>query len=259
MKKKFTTRNLQLETNPKFADDDKYTSFINMGGGNVKLMFFGPNKSEDYWHFRVQVHEDQWIEAFPKFMQIGIGFAKEDDENTNLPSSCSTAEIFQHIKVNKRYASIPDAVCLKAIRMLKKAAKEFEAFQRMLEAQEAYQFEPLLVNKDKTDYISDAEFKENSVIKRVSRKTIFRSSFSDRTYEKTAYNIYFGEVAGGLYKYRVKLYALNQKRAIQKTMDIIRHLAATNEKKVLKQNDFTGEAGAFRIASQVDDICIGLF
>jgi hypothetical protein len=258
MQKKFTTRNLQLETNPKFADDDKYTSFVNMGGGTVKLMFFGPNKSEDYWHFRVQVHEDQWVEAFPKFMQIGIGFAKEDNGNTNLPSSCSATEIFQHIKRNKRYASIPDSVCLKAIRMLQQAAKEYQAFERMLEAQEVCRFEPLLVNKDQTDYISHAEFKENSVIKRAGRKTTFRRNFDGSTYEKTAYSIYFGEVAGGLYKYKVKVYAINQKRAIQRTVDVIKHLAATGEKKVLKRNDFTGEAGAFRVASKVDDMFIGL-
>lgn len=254
MAQKFTTRNLQLETNPKFADDDKYTAFINMGGGPVKIMVFGPGKPEDYWHFRVQVHEDQWLEAFPKFMTIGIGFAKEDDENANLPASCGTKTIFNHIKHNKRYASISNEVCLKAIYMLQEAALEYEAFQRMLEAQEMACLEPMLVNKDQTDFVSHREFKQNAVIKRARNKTTFVRTVDRAEYNLTAYNVYFGKISDGIYKYKIQSYAFNEKQAIQKSKVIIRHLATTNEKKVHTVNDFIGEVGAFETKEKVDNM-----
>lgn len=257
MAKKFTPNNLKLETNSKFADEDKYTAFMNTSGGTVKVMFFGPNKSEDYWHFRVQVHDDQWIEAFPKFSQIGIGFAKEDDENTNLPSRCTAAQIFEHIKHNKRYASIPDEVCLKAINMLKRAAKDYKAYERMLQAQEAYRHEPLIVNADQTDYLTTKEFKEKAVIKRGAKCT-FVQRFTGKEYQKTAFNIYFGELTEGCYKYKVELYAIQEKEAIQRAISIIEHLAYTGEKELKIRNDFTGKMGSFIVDSKVCDRFIGL-
>lgn len=72
----------------------------------------------DYWLFRVQLSPTQAIVAFPKFAQVGIGFEREEDWNTNLPSRCDAAVIFEHIKHNKGDASITDADCITAIEMI---------------------------------------------------------------------------------------------------------------------------------------------
>lgn len=78
----------------------------------------------DYWQFCVPLTEGQAILGFPKFTTIGIGFAAEEDWNTNLPYSCETEEIFQHIKHNKGIESIPDDDVREAIRMVQQAARE---------------------------------------------------------------------------------------------------------------------------------------
>src|SRR5260370_42544999 len=71
-----------------------------------------PPLDEDYWLFRVKLYEDQAILGFPKFSTIGIGFAQEEDWNTNLPYRCETEQIFNHIKHNRltpvRQIGIPD-------------------------------------------------------------------------------------------------------------------------------------------------------
>ena len=82
-----------------------------------------PAIGEDYWSYRVKLHKDQAILGFPKFMQIGIDFAQEEDWNTNLPSMCPAKEIFNHIKHNKKYDEISDEDCIKAIEMIKEAVK----------------------------------------------------------------------------------------------------------------------------------------
>lgn len=58
--------------------------------------------------------------AFPRFFTIGIGFAKEEDWNTNLPYSCSADEIYGHIKHNKLYKEITKEQCVEAISELQK-------------------------------------------------------------------------------------------------------------------------------------------
>lgn len=88
-----------------------------------------PMIDEDYWLYRVRLSETQAINAFPKFNTIGIGFAVETDWNTNLPYTCLTDEIFNHIAHNKGDDSISDEDCLKAIEMLKKAIKQGQAQQ----------------------------------------------------------------------------------------------------------------------------------
>jgi hypothetical protein len=81
-----------------------------------------PPIDEEYWEYRVVVSEGQAIVGFPKFGTIGIGFAVEDDWNTNLPYTCTTAQIFKHIKRNKGDASIPDLRCVLAIGLIQAAA-----------------------------------------------------------------------------------------------------------------------------------------
>lgn len=83
-----------------------------------------PPLDEDYWVFRVKLYEDQSIVAFPKFTTYGIGFAIEEDWNTNLPYRCPTEEIYKHIAHNKKYKQIKKSDCIKAIEMLRKACHQ---------------------------------------------------------------------------------------------------------------------------------------
>lgn len=88
-----------------------------------------PAIDEDYWQFRVRLSDKQAIVGFPKFGTIGIGFAVEDDWNTNLPYSSGTTEIYEHIKHNKGDGKIKRAACIKAIEMVQEAARAFKAKQ----------------------------------------------------------------------------------------------------------------------------------
>lgn len=56
-----------------------------------------PALGEDYWSYRVRLTPTQSVVGFPKFDTIGIGFAVEDDTNTNLPYTCATIDIVSHI------------------------------------------------------------------------------------------------------------------------------------------------------------------
>lgn len=85
-------------------------------------LIFAPPVTEDYWAYRVVVGEHQAIVGFPKFMTIGIGFAVEEDWNTNLPYICDTDEIWSHIAHNKGDEAIPDGWCIEAIRLVQQAA-----------------------------------------------------------------------------------------------------------------------------------------
>lgn len=109
---------LKLEYRDEFEGDD--TPF--KVGGLIIMMT--PSVGEDYWMFRVKLFKDQAIIAFPKFGQIGIGFAVEGENwNTNLPSTCETEYIYNHIKKCKKYSEITKAECIEAISILQKAAK----------------------------------------------------------------------------------------------------------------------------------------
>jgi hypothetical protein len=81
-----------------------------------------PLVDEDYWEYRVIVGEHQAVVGFPKYTTIGIGFAVEENWNTNLPYSLTTERIWNHIKDNKGEKDIPDEWCIKAIRLIQDAA-----------------------------------------------------------------------------------------------------------------------------------------
>ena len=83
-----------------------------------KNVLITPCVSEDYFLFRIPLYKDQAILGFPKFGVIGVGFAQEEDWNTNLPSSCDALEIYNHIKKNKKYKQIKKLDCIKAIEMI---------------------------------------------------------------------------------------------------------------------------------------------
>lgn len=90
---------------------------VRAGGG-----MFTPPITEDYWQYRVRVGNGQAIVGFPKFGTIGVGFAREDDWNTNLPYTCGADEIYDHIEHNKGDDSITRETCVAAIRLVQAAA-----------------------------------------------------------------------------------------------------------------------------------------
>lgn len=83
-----------------------------------------PEVNEDYWEYRVVLSDKQAIVGFPKFFTIGIGFAVEEDWNTNLPYSSDTNDIFEHIKHNRGDENISDEDIITAIGMVQDAAKQ---------------------------------------------------------------------------------------------------------------------------------------
>ena len=86
-----------------------------------------PALSPDFWLWRVVLSPKQAIVAFPKFTIIGIGFQNEESWNTNLPSDCNAAKIYDHIKHNKGDGSITRADCIAAIEALQAVIKAAKA------------------------------------------------------------------------------------------------------------------------------------
>jgi hypothetical protein len=112
---------LQLQIN----SDDIQDPAIFEDGNNL-LMVTPPVGDMDYWLFKVMVSDKQSIIGFPKFMQIGIGFQLEEDWNSNLPSTSSAEEIFNHISHNKGDDAIPDERCIEAIKLIQEAAATYQ-------------------------------------------------------------------------------------------------------------------------------------
>lgn len=82
-----------------------------------------PPIDESYWAYRVRLSDTQAIVGFPKFFTVGIGFAREEDWNTNLPYTSDAVEIFEHIRHNKGDDSISDDDVLAAIEMVQDAVR----------------------------------------------------------------------------------------------------------------------------------------
>lgn len=81
-----------------------------------------PPIDEDYWAYRVRLSDRQAIVGFPKFGTIGIGFAVEEDWNTNFPYTCDAVEIYEHIERNKGDDSITREDCIAAIELIRERA-----------------------------------------------------------------------------------------------------------------------------------------
>lgn len=81
-----------------------------------------PPVGEDYWLMRVKISDEQAIVGFPKFGTIGIGFAKEEDWNTNLPYLVPIQRLWEHIRHNKGDKRIPKKRCLEAIALIQAEA-----------------------------------------------------------------------------------------------------------------------------------------
>lgn len=104
---------MKLEVNSNFFDvTGKYVSQT-------------PQIGKSRWYWRVHLFGDQYIVGFPKFGMIGIGFAVEEDLNTNLPYTCEAATIYQHISRNKKYLEIKETDCIEAIKMLQVVASRY--------------------------------------------------------------------------------------------------------------------------------------
>jgi len=99
---------------------DKTAIFSDPSGRDIGMLT--PPIEEDYWAYRVKLSDDQAIVGFPKFGTIGIGFAVEEDWNTNLPYSVETERIFEHISHNKGDDTISDDDVREAIRLVQAAA-----------------------------------------------------------------------------------------------------------------------------------------
>lgn len=92
-------------------------------GGGIMMT---PPIDEGYWYWRVKLgRRGQAILGFPKFNTIGIGFAEEEDWNTNLPFSIAAKRIYKHIHHNKG-RGITHEDCLAAIEMVREAARHFK-------------------------------------------------------------------------------------------------------------------------------------
>jgi hypothetical protein len=100
-------------------DQENETQTIHGGGGVIE---FAPLVDEDYWAYRVVLSDKQAIVGFPKFGTIGVGFAVEEDWNTNLPFTVPTDAIFEHIEHNKGDESVSDEAVKRAIQMVREAA-----------------------------------------------------------------------------------------------------------------------------------------
>lgn len=82
-----------------------------------------PPINEDYWAYRVRVADGQAIVGFPKFSSVGIGFAVEEDWNTNFPYTADADEIYEHIEHNRGDDAITREVCVAAIRLIQDAVR----------------------------------------------------------------------------------------------------------------------------------------
>jgi len=119
LKEKTMSSNLVLEV--RSQNDTTQTMISEEGNFSVS---FTPEINEDYWEYRVIVSDKQAIVGFPKFFTIGIGFAVEEDWNTNLPYTSETQTIFEHIKHNRGDDSISDEDIINAISMIQEAASK---------------------------------------------------------------------------------------------------------------------------------------
>lgn len=81
-----------------------------------------PPVDENYWAYRVQLTDEQAVIGFPKFTTIGIGFAQEEDWNTNFPYSSPAEQIASHIWHNAGDESITREQVIEAIGLIQQQA-----------------------------------------------------------------------------------------------------------------------------------------
>jgi len=223
MKAKEKPFKLVLEVNEKFIDGDE--NIVQLGAITAMVT---PPLNEDYWQFRVKVNDEQAIVGFPKFSTIGIGFALEDDWNTNLPYDTHTKSIWEWIKHNKHYASIPDKRCIEAIKMVQQAATEF--FQAEKEAEELiiFQNEPQLKSEETGQFLTVKEFKKQCKIIQRSYMDTFTNKIAGTETKKREFCMLFGSMPNKKgYKYKYVFYHFTREHAVKQFMNVIRRYALT--------------------------------
>jgi hypothetical protein len=88
------------------------------------LVMMTPNICPEYWEYRVVLSPYQAVLGFPKFGTVGIGFADEEDWNTNLPYGIRTAITVRHICHNAGGDSITPVMIAEAVELVRRAAYE---------------------------------------------------------------------------------------------------------------------------------------
>lgn len=105
---------MKLQINANFAKSKEEKTLESRG------IFITPPVGDGYWMYKVDVGHGQTVIGFPKFGIVGIGFLKEKDWNTNLPSKCEAEKIYRHIAHNKTKGP-KKSDCIKAIQMIQEA------------------------------------------------------------------------------------------------------------------------------------------
>ena len=104
----------QLKIQKRTQKGPKTTSLTKDG-----MTYILPNPDQEKnWVYRVELSQKQAIISFYKYGMLGIGFESEEDWNTNLPATVNTDVLFKHISHNKGDDSIPDELCIQAIRLI---------------------------------------------------------------------------------------------------------------------------------------------
>ena len=103
---------MKIEVNATFSPSAREAGRIS------ESLSMTPAISETYFIARVVLFRDQAVQIFPKFFTIGCGFAQEEDWNVNLPLATPARDLYRHIKINKKYDEISEAMCIEAIEML---------------------------------------------------------------------------------------------------------------------------------------------
>jgi hypothetical protein len=118
------------------------------GTVHIGAMSMTPAINEDYWEYRVRLSDKQAIVGFPKFTTIGIGFAVEEDWNTNLPFTTGTDEIVQHILHNKGDDAIADSDVREAVRLVQDAAWDDSGASKLLDVIDRMAQDPAYISSE---------------------------------------------------------------------------------------------------------------
>lgn len=88
--------------------------------GDVRLV-----AGDTYWFARIRLYEDQYMIATPRSYLDGnkwaIGFARGNKTPRLTPSDKPAEDIYETIRHNKTYGSLPKSKCLGAIELLQDA------------------------------------------------------------------------------------------------------------------------------------------
>lgn len=167
---------------------------------------------EEGWAFRVKVSDKQAVIGFAKHLTIGVGFAVEEDENTNVPFVTKVLDIFDYIKINKGDDHIPDERCIQAIRMVKTAAKKWMDFIKKDDDEKMMKMFPEL-------RAADGKLMTYTQFRKACR--VAQQAYGG------GYNVVFGAADDGTFK---RMFTTNNtgdgmKSAMERLYDFLRHCA----------------------------------